>query len=261
MAVLPPVDSPLSTFFSPFCSRVPSVAEALAALDARVPVGWACWGVLVRVRIEVTTITAGVWPGMLMDGVTRMMDVCTSVTGGADDAVRTFVVAGCWGWLEAGCGAADDCAGGGALEAAGGGALEAAGGGVLAVVGEFTGDCWDGDGACEAGGAAEEGGLDGAGAAEEGAGAAEGTASLVSDGDAGGEEASGCAEAAAGLEGTAKEESNVLAVPLLDMLAAIARRKKSRSGRTKKTVGRRQRQVTTVASTGRKEAPQLVSAT
>jgi hypothetical protein len=148
-------------------------------------------------------MTDGVCPATEGVGVMTIIDVCTSVTGGAEDAVKTDVAAAGGGRFELAGGAADDCAGGGALEAGGGG--------------------------CEEGGSAEDGGLEGAGAAEDGAGAAEGTASRVTDGD-GGEEASAegaGADSDAGLEGRAKEESNVLAVPLLDMATTIAVRKSS----------------------------------
>jgi hypothetical protein len=120
-----------------------SVADGLAELDARAPLGCDCW--LVRVRTEVTTTTAGVCPATDGVGVMKMTDVWISVVGGNDDAVKTCVVVGCTGRFElAGGGAGDDCAGGGALEATGWGAEDAGGLGV----GEFTGDCGgDGEGA------------------------------------------------------------------------------------------------------------------
>jgi hypothetical protein len=192
-------------------------------------VGCAC-ALLVGVMTDVMTTTAGVSPATVGVGVMVMVDVCTWVTdGGADEAVKVLVVslfAG--GGFELAGGAAEDCGGGAALDAGGGAADDCAGGGLDDGAG-----AWDeGAGAEDEGGSAEEGGLDcaaageeGAGAGEEGAGAAVVSADGVTDGKGADEAAGGeGADCAAGLEGATKEETNVLAVPLLDMVTTIAER-------------------------------------
>jgi hypothetical protein len=191
------------------------VLEGLPEGAAAEPFGSVGW--LDGVMMEVMTTTGGVSPGTVVDGVTVMTDVRTSVAdGGAEGAVEVNVVAGA-GFELAG-GGADDCAGGGALEAGGG--AEDAGGGFDEGAG-----VGDGEGACEEGGSAEEGGLEDGGGADEGAGPAEESAGGVTDGKGAEEEAAGVSDCAAGgLEGSMKEEANVLAVPLLDMLTTIATR-------------------------------------
>jgi hypothetical protein len=182
---------------------------------------------------EVTIITDGVCPATEADGVTMIIEVCTSVTGGTDEAVKTRVETGGGGGVELAGGAADEAGGGGALEA--GGRLDDAGGGLLDDAGGgATEDAGGGGG--EEGASAEEGGLEGAGAAEDGAGAAVGAAEGVTgrtDGDEGarGDEV--------GVEGTITE-SNVLAVPLPDMSTTIAARNGRQAAEAKKN-----RQATT----------------
>jgi hypothetical protein len=187
------------------------------------------------VIIEVTIMTAGVCPAIEADGVTTIIEVCTSVTGGTDEAVKTRVEAGGGGAAELAGGAADEAGGGGALEA--GGRLDDGGGGLFDDDGGGATEDGGGGGG-EEGASAEEGGLEGAGAAEDGAGAAVGAAEGVTvrtdwDEGARGDEV--------GIEGTITE-SNVLAVPLPDMLTTIATRNGSQAAEARKKVGRRQRQ-------------------
>lgn len=166
--------------------------------------------------------------------------VCTSVDGAAGDAVTLIVVPGAAAArleLAAGGGAADDCAGGAALEGAAGGgaALDEAAGGGAGLFDEAGGaGVGDGGGACDEGAAsAEDCGLEAAGAGEDGVGAAEGgSGEGVTDGKGGFDEAAGGGLDRAGLDaaGAIKEETNVLAVPLLlDMLATSARRTQRKS--------------------------------
>jgi hypothetical protein len=91
-----------------------------------------------------------------------------------------------------------------------------------------------GGAADERGASAEEGGLEAAGAGEDGAGVA-GSAEGVTDGkgrddDAAGGLRDGDGE---GREEATKEEINVLAVPLLDMTATIARNTQRKSERAR----------------------------
>jgi hypothetical protein len=128
------------------------------------------------------------------------------------------------GALEDVGGAAEDCAGGGAGLVVGCGAADDCAGGADEGAG-----AWDeGAGAGEDGGSAVVGRLDCGAAGEEGAGAAVVSAGGVTDGaaadEAGGEGGGEGADCAAGLEGATKEETNVLAVPLLAMVTTIATR-------------------------------------
>jgi hypothetical protein len=202
--------------------------------------------------MEVMTTTAGVSPATDGVGVTVMVDVCTWVAdGGADEAVTVRVVSEAGGGAcELAGGAADDGAGGGAaLDWGGGAADDCAGGGFD----EGAGAADEGAGAGDEGASAEEGGLDCAGAGEEGAGAAVVSAGGVTEGtaadEAGGGEGADCA---AGLEGATKEETNVLAVPLLDMLATIA----ERNGAQKKLCKEGDEATRTPSEGGETEAPQ-----
>jgi hypothetical protein len=246
MAVLPPVLSPLEpSFWAPW-SPAASLFDGVLLAPAVLPL---CVGAADGVMVEMTVTTDGVSPAAVGVWVMRIRDVRTSVAdGGAEEAVTTDVATG-GGVLEGGAAAADDAGGGAALEAggaedAGGGFDEAAGGGVL------TGAADEGAGACEDGGSAEDGGLDWAGDEGAGAGVAEESAGGVTDG-AGGDEAAACeggADDCAGLEGedATKEETNVLAVPLLDMLTTIGMRN-HKECRKKHHVGQATRQCTMTA--------------
>jgi hypothetical protein len=243
MAVLPPVLNPLEpSLWAPW-RPAGSVLDGLLTGWPALLVACDCW--LVGVMTEVMVTTAWVCPEASGDGVTTMIEVRTSVAdGGAEAAVVVLVTAAACE-LCAG-GAADDAAGAGALEAGGaaddgaGAALEGAGDGdgEGAGVGVFTG-ADEGAGAAEDGASAEDGALDCAGAGEDGAGAAEESAARVTEGEAGEEAAGGDADCT-GLdgEGAIKEETNVLAVPLLDMLTTIGTRNHNERQRNT-TQGRR----------------------
>jgi hypothetical protein len=207
---------------------------------------------------EVMVTTGWVCPEASGVGVMTMMEVRTSVAeGGADGAVVVLITAGACE-LCAG-GAADDGAGAAALEAGGGAAdddgagagLEGAGDGEGAGV--FTG-ADEGAGACEDGASAEDGALDCAGAGEDGAGAAEESAARVTEGEAG-EEAAGGVDCT-GLEGddAIKEEINVLAVPLLDMLTTIGTRNHNESQKTPRKEGD---EATSTTNGGKTELPHV----
>jgi hypothetical protein len=207
------------------------------------PVLLACDGESDGVMVDTIVTTAGVSPGLVGVWVMRIRDVWISVAdGGAEGAVTTEVVSRLG--VDAG-GAADDggldTAGGGAEDAGGGLEEAGAGGGVLA------GGADEGAGGCEEGGSAEDGGLDCAGDGDDGAGAAEESAGDVTDGKGGVEAGAEAAEGGgdcSGLEGedATKEGTNVLAVPLLDMLTRIGTRnhKKIRNSNHARQAARRQ---------------------
>ena len=180
------------------------------------------------------TCTGGVSPGIDGLGVMRTVDVTTSVPVGAAEGAVVVRTEGEGARLALG-GVADDGGGGGGLEGGGEGVLEdGGGGGGLDVGGGFT-EVGVGEGGCEVGGSAEGGGLDDGGGATDGVGAVGESEGGVTDGkgDEAAEEADG-----AGLEGTREREgSNVLAVPLLDMMATIARsaRNQAKECRARKT--------------------------
>lgn len=186
--------------------------EAASEFEAVVGRFW-----FVGVTSEVMTTTGGVSPGTVAEGVMVMMEVATSVTDGvADGAVMVSVVG------SAGADAAGALEGAAAaLDEGSGCAEEAAGAGV-----ELGAGAWEeGAGADEA----SEGAADGTAASEEGAAAADdgagadgaedaaGTEDGVTEG-AEGEAADGDGDGEAGKEADeAREESNVLAVPLLGL--------------------------------------------
>ena len=89
MAVLPPVVRPQPSFcFSGFCNDAGADVAEEGAADDTLPV--ACEGeALVMTDVRVTTMTGGVCPDTVGDGVMNEVMIC--VSGGCDEAVTTDV--------------------------------------------------------------------------------------------------------------------------------------------------------------------------